>query len=160
MAGALRRLAAAVALATMATLGLAEDPAPTATDQTGSDPLTYVYDPDHPDDPMDFASRAVDHWILHPTEVESYNNMWPGTYCLCLENGYISSWYQNASALYLIDTCSPRDGFVMRTGHLQERQVELLQSTMTCDMLTLTTFCFSHHAPTALPSWKPKCSSA
>lgn len=146
MTGALRRLAAAMALATMATA-------------TESDPFTYVYDPDHPEDPMDYAAKAVDYWILHPTEVQSYNNVWPGDYCTCLENGYISSWYQNASALYIIDTCTPEEGLVLRTGHLQERRVELLQAAMTCDMLKLMTYCFSNHAVQALEKWKPKCSA-
>jgi len=123
------------------------------------DPFTYVYDPAHPSDPLDFAARAVDHWILNPKEAESYNDVWPYGFCLCMENGMISSWYQNASAMYLIEFCSPEQGFVMRTGHLQMRQIELLQSHMTCDTLKLMTYCFSHHAPEALPLWKPKCSA-
>merc|ERR1719419_484918 len=62
--------------------------------------------------------------------------------------------------MYLLDTCTPEDGFILRTGHLQQRHFEPLQSMMSCDALKLITYCFSHHAQEALPMWNQTCKEA
>merc|ERR1740121_458370 len=88
-------------------------------------------------------------------------DFWRGDFCTCMENGHISSWYQYASAMYLIDTCTPEDGLVLRTGHLQDRHVEPLQGMMACDTLKLISYCLSQHAPEQIPTgWKNTCSNA
>merc|ERR1712018_1065694 len=62
--------------------------------------------------------------------------------------------------MYLVDTCTPATGFILRTGHLQRRHVEPLQNLMSCDTLKLMTFCLSHHVPEALPAWNQTCRQA
>lgn len=81
-------------------------------------------------------------------------------FCSCLQNGYIASWYQYASMMYLVDTCTPEDGLVMRTGHLQDRHTQPLQSMMSCDALKLVTYCLKNHAAEALGKWNQTCREA
>merc|ERR1712129_134300 len=85
---------------------------------------------------------------------------WGDDYCTCIQNGYIASWYQYASMLYVIDTCNRDDGLVLRTGHLQDRHIQPLQAQMSCDVLKVMTYCLSHTAKEALPKWHPYCSEA
>jgi len=120
----------------------------------------WTYDPEHPVEPFDGVAKAVTDMLLHLTPVDRREDGWQGGFCSCMENGHISSWYQYSSAMYLIDTCNPTEGFIMRTGHLQDRHTEPLQGMMACDTLKLISYCMSHHAQEALPAWKPTCSNA
>ena len=44
---------------------------------------------------------------------------------------------QMASTMYIVDTCSRTEGFVLRTGHMQDRHVHPLQAMMACDTLKI-----------------------
>mmetsp|Transcript_63463 Transcript_63463/g.185551 ORF Transcript_63463/g.185551 Transcript_63463/m.185551 type:complete len:184 (+) Transcript_63463:86-637(+) len=120
----------------------------------------YTYDPSDRTDPFDTAANAVSSWLQDPTLIDKQKDGWGDNFCSCMQNGYIASWYQYASAMYLIDTCTPEDGFVMRTGHLQHRHTEPLQSMMSCDALKLMTYCFKNHAEEALGKWHQTCREA
>merc|ERR1740117_397069 len=74
-----------------------------------------------------------------------------------MQNGNIASWYQMASSMYIMETCGTTDGFVLRTGHLQDRHTTLLQSEMACDVLKLTSFCFAHSCPALQDHWARSC---
>eukprot|EP00928_Gymnodinium_smaydae_P090466 TRINITY_DN74260_c0_g1_i1.p1 TRINITY_DN74260_c0_g1~~TRINITY_DN74260_c0_g1_i1.p1 ORF type:complete len:248 (+),score=40.58 TRINITY_DN74260_c0_g1_i1:114-746(+) len=120
---------------------------------------SYVYDPTSREDPFDTLSVALSGWLKNPREhgIEHRDDGWEEKFCNCMENGYIASWYQYASALYILDMCSPQGGLVLRTGHLQDRHIQPLQSEMSCDMLKLISYCFSHHCPECIPQWKHHC---
>ncbi|CAK9025063.1 Hypothetical protein SCF082_LOCUS16903 [Durusdinium trenchii] len=120
----------------------------------------YEYDPAKPDEPMDVASQAVSKWLKDEVVVPRKKDGWQNNFCLCVQNGNIASWYQMASAMYVVDTCSATDGFVLRSGHMQDRHVHPLQAMMACDTLKLVSYCLSHEAPEALPMWKPMCDHA
>mmetsp|Transcript_67433 Transcript_67433/g.175035 ORF Transcript_67433/g.175035 Transcript_67433/m.175035 type:complete len:178 (-) Transcript_67433:80-613(-) len=120
----------------------------------------WIYDPEHPTEPFDEVAKAVTDMIHGHVPVDRRDDNWQGNFCSCMENGHISSWYQYASAMYLIDTCNPKEGFIMRSGHLQDRHVEPLQGMMACDTLKLITYCLSHHAQEALPTWEKTCNNA
>jgi hypothetical protein len=121
----------------------------------------WTYDPENPSEPFDNVAQVVSDMIHKLDPVDSRDEKWQGKFCSCMENGHISSWYQYASAMYLIDSCSPTEGLVLRTGHLQDRHTEPLQGMMACDTLKLISYCLSHSAPEALPTqWKPVCKNA
>lgn len=121
---------------------------------------TWEWDPEKPDEPLDTASQAVSQWLKDEVVVPRKKDGWQNNFCLCVQNGNIASWYQMASAMYVVDTCSQSDGFVLRTGHMQDRHVHPLQAMMACDTLKLISYCLSHEAPEALPMWKPMCDHA
>lgn len=77
-----------------------------------------------------------------------------------MENGYISSWYQYASVLYIMESCDPGQGMVLRSGHMQDRHKQPLQAAMSCDVLKLITYCVTHYAPEALTMWNSTCRDA
>jgi len=132
-----------------------------AASEHGHGNHAHSYDPDHPTEPFDDVAKMVTTMFSDETEVDRREDGWRGSFCSCMENGHISSWYQYASAMYLIDTCNPSAGLVLRTGHLQDRHVEPLQGMMACDTLKLVSYCLSHHAPDTIPSsWKDTCSNA
>eukprot|EP00927_Polykrikos_kofoidii_P085120 TRINITY_DN9165_c0_g2_i1.p1 TRINITY_DN9165_c0_g2~~TRINITY_DN9165_c0_g2_i1.p1 ORF type:complete len:229 (-),score=50.62 TRINITY_DN9165_c0_g2_i1:92-703(-) len=123
---------------------------------------TYVYDPASQVDPFDTAAQAVSEWLKNPDDssIQRKDDGWRSKFCNCLENGNIASWYQDASSLYILDTCSAGDGLVLRTGHLQQRYEEPLVSAMSCDVLKLMSFCFSHTCPECLDEWSGHCEKA
>uniref|UniRef100_A0A7S4RNX0 Uncharacterized protein n=1 Tax=Alexandrium monilatum TaxID=311494 RepID=A0A7S4RNX0_9DINO len=115
----------------------------------------YTYDPSDRTDPFDTAANAVSSWLKDTGVIEKGTD-----FCSCIQNGYIASWYQYASMMYLVDTCTPEGGFVMRTGHLQHRHTEPLQAMMSCDTLKLMTYCLKNHAEEALGKWNQTCREA
>eukprot|EP00930_Biecheleria_cincta_P052101 TRINITY_DN3733_c0_g1_i2.p1 TRINITY_DN3733_c0_g1~~TRINITY_DN3733_c0_g1_i2.p1 ORF type:complete len:187 (+),score=40.25 TRINITY_DN3733_c0_g1_i2:59-619(+) len=119
-----------------------------------------IYDPEHPTEPLDAASQAVSSWLKEEVVVPRKKDGWQLPFCNCVRNSYIASWFQYASFMYVVDTCSADDGFVMRTGHMQDRHVEPLQAMMACDSLKAISYCLSHEAPEALSMWKPLCDDA
>eukprot|EP00933_Yihiella_yeosuensis_P019188 TRINITY_DN1555_c0_g1_i10.p1 TRINITY_DN1555_c0_g1~~TRINITY_DN1555_c0_g1_i10.p1 ORF type:complete len:179 (-),score=38.37 TRINITY_DN1555_c0_g1_i10:120-656(-) len=118
------------------------------------------YDPEKPTEPFDEAAHVVTSWLKHNVPVPHKADGWEDNFCQCLENGNVASWYQYASAMYLVDKCNTDSGLVIRSGHLQDRHRQPLQGMMACDTLKLITFCLSHHAPEALPMWQQSCRSA
>eukprot|EP00418_Pyrodinium_bahamense_P010231 CAMPEP_0179116450 /NCGR_PEP_ID=MMETSP0796-20121207/54624_1 /TAXON_ID=73915 /ORGANISM="Pyrodinium bahamense, Strain pbaha01" /LENGTH=182 /DNA_ID=CAMNT_0020814737 /DNA_START=86 /DNA_END=634 /DNA_ORIENTATION=- len=120
----------------------------------------YKYDPGDRTDPFDVAAKQVSEWLKDSSLLQRRDDGWESHFCDCIQNGYISSWYQYASMMYLVDSCSPQDGLVLRTGHLQMRHTQPLQNAMSCDTLKLITYCFNHHAEEALPKWNQTCRSA
>merc|ERR1719401_3111952 len=89
-------------------------------------PEINVYDPDHPYEPFDNVAKAVTHWITDASSLDRKEDGWQARFCDCMENGAISSWYQYASSMYLIDTCNMDKGLILRTGHLQLVPVRLV----------------------------------
>eukprot|EP00931_Biecheleriopsis_adriatica_P073157 TRINITY_DN474_c0_g1_i1.p1 TRINITY_DN474_c0_g1~~TRINITY_DN474_c0_g1_i1.p1 ORF type:complete len:207 (+),score=34.94 TRINITY_DN474_c0_g1_i1:77-622(+) len=118
------------------------------------------YDPSMPDEPFDTAAQAVSSWLTETVVVPRKKDQWQGRFCECVMNGDIASWFQMAPTHYIVDTCSKADGFVLRSGHVQDRHVEPLQSMMACDTLKVISYCLSHEAPEALSMWKPVCDEA
>eukprot|EP00931_Biecheleriopsis_adriatica_P112516 TRINITY_DN87168_c0_g1_i1.p1 TRINITY_DN87168_c0_g1~~TRINITY_DN87168_c0_g1_i1.p1 ORF type:complete len:176 (-),score=38.22 TRINITY_DN87168_c0_g1_i1:49-576(-) len=118
------------------------------------------FDPADPGEPFDAASQAVSSWLKEEVVVPRKKDGWQSLFCECVQNGDIASWFQMAPSLYVVDTCSQEDGFVLRSGHLQDRHVEPLQAMMSCDVLKLISYCFAHTAPEALPMWQPQCNEA
>jgi len=123
-------------------------------------PQVIPYDPNNPVDPFDTLSGAVNAWLTTPSLTSMPQNDWQTAFCSCMTNGYIASWYQNASAMYIIDTCDISAGFKLRTGHMQNRHREPLVAMFSCDMLKLTSYCLSMKAPLVLPAWQPFCNDA
>lgn len=117
------------------------------------------YDPAHPWDPMDVAANLVSDILTEKVLVARTKDQWQSSFCSCINNGNIASWYQMASSFYLVNECSEK-GFTMRTGHMQDRRVEPLQGMMSCDVLKLVSYCLSHEAPEALPIWNHTCKDA
>eukprot|EP00434_Breviolum_minutum_P010639 symbB.v1.2.009385.t1/scaffold595.1/size183375/7 len=132
---------------------------PLAASQSVTDE-TWEWDPENPDEPFDTASQAVSQWLKDEVVVPRKKDGWQDNFCLCVQNGNIASWYQMASTMYIVDTCSRTEGFVLRTGHMQDRHVHPLQAMMACDTLKIISYCLSHEAPEALPMWKPMCDHA
>eukprot|EP00405_Crypthecodinium_cohnii_P019845 CAMPEP_0206464382 /NCGR_PEP_ID=MMETSP0324_2-20121206/27183_1 /ASSEMBLY_ACC=CAM_ASM_000836 /TAXON_ID=2866 /ORGANISM="Crypthecodinium cohnii, Strain Seligo" /LENGTH=182 /DNA_ID=CAMNT_0053937003 /DNA_START=53 /DNA_END=601 /DNA_ORIENTATION=+ len=120
----------------------------------------WTYNPESPSEPFDNVAETVTGMIHNYVPVDRQDDGWQGRFCSCMENGHISSWYQYASAMYLIDTCNPDTGLILRSGHLQDRHTEPLEGMMACDTLKLISYCLSHHAQEALPTWKNTCSNA
>ncbi|CAE7433102.1 unnamed protein product [Symbiodinium pilosum] len=120
----------------------------------------YEYDPNVADEPLDTAAQAVSSWLKDEVVVPRKKDGWQTSFCMCVQNSNIASWYQYASSMYVVDTCSHEDGFVLRTGHMQDRHVQPLQGMMACDTLKVVSYCLSHEAPEALPMWKPLCDHA
>ncbi|CAE8696404.1 unnamed protein product, partial [Polarella glacialis] len=118
------------------------------------------YDPEHPYDPMDSAAMTIHGMLKGDMLVPHIVDGWQQSFCECVENGNIASWYQYASAMYLVDTCSPEKGFVLRTGHIQDRHSQPMQAMMTCDTLKLISYCLSHKVPEAIPMWNSTCMDA
>mmetsp|Transcript_104516 Transcript_104516/g.185946 ORF Transcript_104516/g.185946 Transcript_104516/m.185946 type:complete len:180 (-) Transcript_104516:158-697(-) len=118
------------------------------------------YDPALPDEPFDTASQALSTWLKEEVVVPRKKDGWQDAFCLCVNNGNIASWFQYASAMYIVDQCGPTEGFVLRSGHIQDRHVQPLQGMMACDTLKLMSYCLSHEAPEALPMWEPMCKEA
>ncbi|CAE8713970.1 unnamed protein product, partial [Polarella glacialis] len=118
------------------------------------------YNPDMPTDPMDDAARAIDAIIKGQMVVPRKADNWQNDFCDCVSNGNIAGWYQYASSLYLVETCNIKEGFVLRTGHIQDRHFHPMQAMMTCDVLKLVSYCLSHKAPEAIPMWNQTCREA
>jgi len=118
------------------------------------------YDPMHPHEPFDTVATGITTWFKDGDAINRRADGWQGRFCSCVENGAVSSWYQMTSAMYLVDTCNPEAGLVLRTGHLQDRHTEPLVGMMACDTLKLISYCLSHHAEEALPLWGDMCSKA
>mmetsp|Transcript_113230 Transcript_113230/g.320484 ORF Transcript_113230/g.320484 Transcript_113230/m.320484 type:complete len:219 (-) Transcript_113230:72-728(-) len=125
-------------------------------------PAASEYDPASTVDPFDTLAENVNRWLLDPRAngISHKDDDWQSKFCNCMENGYISSWYQYAPALYVLDTCSKNEGFVIRTGHLQDRHNEPLQAAMSCDMLKLMSYCFMHTCYECLEPWSKYCDAA
>uniref|UniRef100_A0A7S3SUL8 Uncharacterized protein n=1 Tax=Strombidinopsis acuminata TaxID=141414 RepID=A0A7S3SUL8_9SPIT len=117
------------------------------------------YNPEHPTEPFDAASQMVSKLLVGTDSIRREDG-WRQGFCNCIENGYIAGWYQYAPAMYVVDTCSHEKGFIMRTGHLQDRHTEPLEGMMSCDVLKLISYCFSHHAPEAIAHWNNTCANA
>lgn len=122
-------------------------------------PAGYVYNPAETVDPFDTIAQDVTKWMKAPADhgIDRRDDGWQDNFCMCLKNGYIASWYQTASFMYVLDTCGAEDGLIMRTGHMQDRHTEILQAAMACDTLKLFSYCFSHHCPEAGEAWEPMC---
>eukprot|EP00747_Dinoflagellata_sp_TGD_P164727 gnl/TRDRNA2_/TRDRNA2_185051_c0_seq1.p1 gnl/TRDRNA2_/TRDRNA2_185051_c0~~gnl/TRDRNA2_/TRDRNA2_185051_c0_seq1.p1 ORF type:complete len:182 (+),score=31.79 gnl/TRDRNA2_/TRDRNA2_185051_c0_seq1:55-600(+) len=124
------------------------------------DAAAVKYDPSVKSEPFDAMAQTVGEWLKDsPTEV--VGNMasrdWNDDFCDCMNHGYITSWYQMGPALYLVDTCDSEKGLILRTGHIQDRNSQILQSLMSCDLLKLMTYCFKASAPAALTPWNSMC---
>lgn len=126
----------------------------------GMTPIISAYDPENPTEPFDTMAKAVSSWLMNPDSVPRRQDNWREGFCNCMENGYVSSWYQYAPAVYLVDTCNVDHGFVLRTGHMQDRHTEPLQAAIACDTLKLTSYCLSHHVEELLPMFNPTCKDA
>merc|ERR1719356_301216 len=140
-------------------------PASDSTSESAASPSkvsTYVYDPASKVDPFDTLSQSISKWLKDPRAagIDHKDDNWQGAFCHCMENGYISSWYQYASAMYIMDKCTTDDGLTLRSGHMQLRHEEPLQAAMGCDMLKLTTYCFMHACPECLEPWDGLCDAA
>merc|ERR1711976_313972 len=88
------------------------------------------YDPAHPHEPFDAVGKEITQWFKDSDAVDRKADGWQARFCNCMENGAISSWYQYASSMYLIDTCNPEAGLILRSGHLQDRHTEPLVGMM------------------------------
>jgi len=121
-----------------------------------------AYDPASRVDPFDTLSQEVSRW-LNPrlVSIQRKDDGWRSAFCGCIENGLITSWYQYASALYIVDTCQEDKGLILRTGHMQDRHEHPLQAAMACDMLKLISYCFSHECgEPCLDKWNNMCEAA
>lgn len=119
----------------------------------------YRYDPVNPSDPFDTVGQSITQWLSQKGLVKRVDD-WQQGFCSCMENGYISSWYQYASVLYVMESCSPSQGLVLRSGHMQDRHKQPLQAAMSCDVLKLITYCTQRYAPEAMPMWNSTCREA
>merc|ERR1719367_358748 len=120
------------------------------------------YIPGAEQEPFDTMANAVSGFLKqgHMITIQSTVESWMLGFCNCIMNGNIASWYQYASAMYLIDHCTDRGGLVLRTGHLQDRRVEPLQAMMACDTLKLFSYCMNATSPRIVKQWVPYCQEA
>jgi len=124
----------------------------------------HRYQPDQKVDPMDTMSQGVSSWLTGrhigghiPFQCKAADN-WEDDMCQCLENGNIKSWYIPNSMFYILHTCSPENGLVLRTGHMQDRHTMPMQAMMACDTLKVFSYCFRQHCPEAIPgNWTGLC---
>jgi len=123
----------------------------------------YRYDPRMKTDPFDTMSQNISTWLRAKKEgmgvpFDCNNPMWEDDLCMCLENTYIKSWYIDNSMFYILDTCDPEMGMVMRTGHMQDRHTMPLQAMMACDTLKAFSYCWKHVCPSAImTNWTDMC---
>lgn len=121
----------------------------------------YTYDPNTRIDPFDTAAQDVSQWLTaHDEPFECGHPHWVGDFCSCIENGNIAAWYQMSPAVYVVKKCSEGDGFELRSGHLQFRYLEVLQSQTACDVLKLISYCFRNVCEPALNHWNTSCKAA
>eukprot|EP00450_Noctiluca_scintillans_P005149 CAMPEP_0194483472 /NCGR_PEP_ID=MMETSP0253-20130528/5068_1 /TAXON_ID=2966 /ORGANISM="Noctiluca scintillans" /LENGTH=136 /DNA_ID=CAMNT_0039323135 /DNA_START=172 /DNA_END=582 /DNA_ORIENTATION=- len=97
-------------------------------------------------------SQTVTDWM----RTSETNGGWQDNFCDCVQNGHVAGWYQQSPMLYLLEDCSTSDGFVMRTGHLQDRYIRVLQAQMSCDVLKLLSYCIGH-SEEVLVHWNTTC---
>lgn len=122
----------------------------------------YKYDPRWAHDPFDTMAQNISSWISAEKRgtsapFECSNRHWEDDMCMCLENGYIKSWYVDNSFFYILETCSPEKGMVLRTGHMQDRHTMPLQAMMACDTLKLYSYCFKRVCEPAIANWTDHC---
>lgn len=130
--------------------------------EVAKDDYVYVYDPANPTDPFDTLAQAVSSWMADTrgSGIIRKDDNWQRAFCSCMETGDIASWYQQAPALYIVDQCAKDKGLILRTGHMQDRYQEPMQAAISCDMLKLMSYCFSHTCDECLPKWTNYCDAA
>lgn len=111
-------------------------------------------------EPFDLIAREIDTWMKGDRLMSSKDEDpgdWKDKFCGCMENGNLASWYQMASAMYIIHACNPSDGFILRTGHIQDRYELTMQQEIACDVLRLTSYCIDEHIPEGIPLYNETC---